>query len=279
MRPFFSIPKILRSATNQYNDYCIGYPYKNGYITGLIVAIDSFKLTFSHSGSQGLDSIIAYDRAEAGGAYIGQINMSIVSSFIGPEGLIWGYDVAKENSIELPSYLLPKIIKKKFPNYIIKNAENLRQATIALFGTNVERHFPLLPGSHVPCAAKYHFAQGPTSLYATIGIGIPEDRNKNACLLMEDTGQITGTDSRIKNTEQKIAFSTITSIIEVGKNQHVNYKTILIDVIVKEIVAGEIGCALIAVPYFHLAKNAYDKNLSSINLKKWITLKQKYFKG
>jgi len=277
MKPYFSKQKIIRSAVSRYDNYCVGYPYKNGYITGLIVAIDSSKLAFSHSGSRGLDSIVAYDRAETGGAYIGQINMSVVSSFVGPEGLIWGYDIAKEDSLNLPSYLPSKIIKNKFPNRIIKDAENLRQATIALLGTNAEKHFPLLPGSHVPCAAKFRFATGPTCLYATAAIGIPEERNKNACLLMEDMGQIISANSSIADAKQKIALGTIASVLEVGKNQHVNYKTIFVDVVAKEIAAGEIGCALVAVPYFHLAKKAYDEKLVKMDLKQWIKLKKKYF--
>ena len=203
--------------------------------------------------------------------------MSVVSSFVGPEGLIWGYDIAKKDTIDLPPYLPPKTIKKRFSGYIVKNAENLRQALNALFGSNAEKHFPLLPGSHVPCAAKFKFATGPTCLYTAAGIGIPEDRNKNACLLMEDIGQIISVNSSIANAKQKISFGTINSILEVGKNQHINYRTIFIDVITKEIPTGEIGCALVAVPYFHLAKKAYNENLSKLNLEKWTLLKKKYF--
>ena len=95
MEPEFSPKKILESSLSPYDLYCLGYPQQNGYITAPVLSIGVAKETFSHVGSKVLDSIIAYDRAETQETYICQINMIIVSSFVGPQGLIWGYDLAK----------------------------------------------------------------------------------------------------------------------------------------------------------------------------------------
>ena len=46
---------------------------------------------------------------------------------------------------------------------------------------------------------------------------------------------------------------------------------------IKDIESGEIGCALVAMPYFRLAKKAFDKNLSKEKLEGWIKSKEKYF--
>ena len=46
-----------------------------------------------------LDDIVAYDRAEANDAYIGQINMETASSFCGIAGQVWGYDLATADAI------------------------------------------------------------------------------------------------------------------------------------------------------------------------------------
>jgi len=90
----------------------VGYLGQGGYLTALIMGFGSFPKTFSHKGSEVLDSVLAYDRAEVEDIYLGQINMSLVSSFSGPEGLIWGYDCARKaeeawspKSIKLPADL------------------------------------------------------------------------------------------------------------------------------------------------------------------------------
>ncbi len=47
------------------------------------------------------------------------------------------------------------------------------------------------------------------------------------------------------------------SVGEVGRNQRVPYLQIVLDLTLREVHAGEIGCALVAMPYFHLARAAY----------------------
>jgi histidine decarboxylase len=267
----FSKEDIVKSAIGPYDHYCVGHYGKGSYLTALIMEIASFKKTFSHAGSMTLDEIIAYDRAEVFGTYIGQINMIIVSSFCGPQGVIWGYDIAKKEDISL-STLLPNLKKniKEFRDIEIKNGKNLRKAARALFGTRKGPHFPFLPGTHVPCAGRFFTKLGPAILYGVIAIGIPTDRSQNACVLMEDVGEIVTSGDSLKHQKEKLLKNAIGSVIEIGKNQGIKYKEIFIDFISKKIASNEIGCVLVAMPYFLLAKKALTENLIHQDLKTWI---------
>lgn len=269
MESIFLKEKTLKSVLSPYDNYCIGAFGKENYLTALVLGFGNFEKSYSHSGSQILDKIVAFDRAEISEAYLGQINMTIVSSFCGPQGLIWGYDVAKKNDIPLPPFL-PTFNTKDFKGIEIKNGENLRKAAIALFGTNKEKHFPFLPGTHVPCAGRVHFKSGPATLYGITAIGIPKNREKYACLLMEDVGEITVSNGIIEPIKQKLMFNAIKSVIKIGENQNIFYKEIFIDFIIGQVKANEIGCVLVAMPYFHLAKKAFNENLLFQNLVDWI---------
>jgi histidine decarboxylase len=277
MKPSFLKNEIVKSAISPYDQYCVGYSGQGNYLTALVMGAGVFKKTFSHSGSEVLDKIMAYDQAEIAEAYIGQINMSIVSSFCGPQGLIWGYDLAKKEDISLPAFLPTFQVQKEFEGVKLKNGENLRKAATALFGTNEERHFPFLPGSHVPCAGRTYIKSGPTILYGAIAIGIPEDRGKAGCLLMEDVGEITASEGIIGPIKEKLMFNAIKSAMEVGKNQKIKYQEVFIDFITKKIEPDEMGCVLVAMPYFLLAREAFNEGLLNQNLKEWIENSQKYF--
>ncbi len=276
MKNLFSKNKIISSAISPFNQYCTGYPGVKNYITALVLGIGSFKKTFSHPGSNLLDSIMAYDKAETDSAYLGQINMSIVSSFCGPQGLIWGHDIVKEEGFNLPSFFSAKKLglDKKIK---IRSGKNLRKAALALLGSNEERHFPLLPGTHTPCAGKFLYKEGPCQIYAANAIGIPENRNKSACLFMEDVGEIIGNKKETEEQKGEIFAGAVKSVLAIGKNQNILYKEIYVDLITREIPVNQMGCALVAIPYLLLAQNAITENLENINLKNWVEKTKKYF--
>lgn len=271
MEPLFSKDKIIRSAISPYAHYCVGYPGQGTYITALVIGIGSVPKKNNHAGSEALDSILAFDQAEITDSYLGQINMSIVSSFCGPQGLIWGYDVAALDDFPPDDFFL----KEKMPSGIkIKNGKNLRQAAQLLFGKSHQRHFPFLPGSHVPCAGKFKTVKGSTDLYAAAAIGIPEKRNQQACVLMEDAGELKG---NFLDLRQSILRNIVESVIEIGRHNRVKYGEIFVDFLHKKIPPGEIGCALVAMPYFHLAKRGLNKNLLQQKMNDWVKASQQYF--
>ena len=273
----FSARDVLRSSIGPEKKFCIGYTGQGGYCIAPVISIGSTRETFSHGDSELLDAIVAYDDAEVEDAYIGQINMITVSSFCGPQGVIWGYDVAR-NGVPSPP-LLNEVEKAEFEGTNIFNGEPLRQSSRMLFGTLSKRHFPLQPGSHVPCAAKYRSYNGHAVIYAAVAIGIPEDRGSHACLFMEDVGQCRSEDLRSgwKETRKRITLNMIRSVLRVGENHGISYGNVITDVIVKEIPEGYIGCALVAAPYFHLASSAYEPDLHRLSLQEWYGMKRRHF--
>ncbi|MDY6794394.1 MAG: histidine decarboxylase, pyruvoyl type [Actinomycetota bacterium] len=273
----FSPRDVIRSSIGPDDQYCVGFTGIGGYCVSPVMAIGSARENFSSSGSPMLDAIMAYDSAEVEDVYIGQINMITVSSFCGPQGVIWGYDVAR-NEIEGPPLFVEGELWE-FNGLSIKSGEKLRESSRMLFGTRKNRHFPLLPGGHVSCASKYRSFRGPVVLYAAIAIGIPEDRSCDACLLMEDVGccndvLVGGRDLKAR---KRIAVNMIRSVLGVGENQGISYREVIVDVITREIGRGEVGCALVAAPYFQLARKAYHYDLTDLSLQEWYGMSRKCF--
>jgi histidine decarboxylase len=243
--------RIIKETKSSYDEYCVGYPGSGSYYVGFVLESSVFPENFTKKGSVGLDNINAFDMAETNGTYIGQVNMITVSSFCGPHGLLLGYDVQREENHVAPEILTPEDIKE-FQGVDIFSGKNLLNSAKKLFGTVDDKKFPFLPGSHVPAAKKFISSSGDCFLYGMFAVGIPEEREKNACLLMEDVGFIKEKSTKEK---RKIFKNIINSIYQIGKNQKISYKVIYADYLVQEVKKGEVGGILVASPYFLPAKN------------------------
>ena len=90
---------IVNGAVGPFDDYCDGYGNAGssglGYISVLKLATGVVKMDMD----KGLEGIVSYDRAETSGTYVGQINMIAASSFCGLNGAVWGYHLARHESI------------------------------------------------------------------------------------------------------------------------------------------------------------------------------------
>lgn len=258
----------LFSAISPYRDYSFGYMGQGGYLLGLVAAIGRSWQRFGHKGSDVLDTIVAFDDAEVRGAYFGQINMVTVSSFSGPDGLIWGYDIVPSNTAPRDFFVT---LQKRFPEIVLRDGMEIRSATEALFGTARKKNFPLYPGCIVPSAGRSFFKKGPAELYAAVGIGVPDAREKDACLIMEDVGVLPqGIDTRMGGAVSNILANIVCSINHIGKAHGISYEEIILDFTAEKVSEGETGCAFVAAPYFQLARGAYDKNLTKFTLNQWI---------
>ena len=82
----FQSGSIVKGAVGPNETYCSGYgePGASGrnYVLGLVLGTGLAKFNLRHDGSQLLDEINAFDRAEVAETNLGQINMTIVSSFL-----------------------------------------------------------------------------------------------------------------------------------------------------------------------------------------------------
>jgi histidine decarboxylase len=254
-----TLKEVVNGALGPFDSYCDGYgnPGSNGlgYISVLKLETGKVRMDMDTV----LEEIVSYDRAETLGTYVGQINMITASSFNGLNGVVWGYHIAKEDSIANGS-LKPLFMKKRRDGVEIPvySVEPLLDAGKRLFGTNDARRFPLLPGAHVRCAVKSHIVKGPNSIWCAIGLAIAEDREKDSNLFIEDAGDSIPAESEKARTTylDRLMENIAESIIRCGDDSNVKYKAIFIGYETEWIPEGYVGCALTCAPYVVLAKDA-----------------------
>jgi len=263
MLPLKVRQELIKNAIGPYERYCTGYNGEGAYVCALMLGIGAFRDPCGHPGLGVLDSIKAFDLAETESAYIGQINMVTVSSFCGPEGMVWGHDAVRPVTPDLHP-LGYKGNNTGFGDIEIISGRHLTDAAKALFGTVDARRFPLLPGAHVPTAAKTHTVRGPARPYAAFALGIPANRASAACALVEDVGVLGSDDER-----EHILSDLVRACMAVGKNNRVEYETVYLDLVDREVAEGEVGCALVAMPYVKLAGRAQTKHLATYTIEDW----------
>ncbi|MFQ5952815.1 MAG: histidine decarboxylase, pyruvoyl type [Candidatus Omnitrophota bacterium] len=268
---------IVNGAIGPFDLYCDGYGNAGssglGYISVLKLQTGKVKADMDVV----LEGIVSYDRAESLGAYVGQINMVAASSFNGLNGAVWGYHLAKNESIADGS-IKPLFTKKRSDGVDIPvySVEPLLDAGKRLFGTSGERRFPILPGAHVNCAVKDHTVKGPTSIWSAIALAIAEDREKDSNLFIEDAGDV----KDITNDEERVAYldrlmhNIAVSIVRCGDDSGVKYKEIFVGYKTEWIPEGHVGCALTCAPYVVLAKKAVPEGkpaeaMLSMTISEW----------
>ena len=280
--------KIDKTAISFYEDYCDGYGAPgstgNGYVSVLKVSVGTVPKTDDIL----IDGIVAYDRAEVNDAYVGQINMLTASSFCGLAGQVWGYDLAKHDSIAEDSN--PTVLEvPQFDGSILKvyDAKPLLEAGVELFGTESKRRFTPLPGSHMICANKGVTAYRPTEnrefkenegygVWCFIAISIAKDRDKDASLFIEDAGIWTENDNPddLKKFLEDHRKAIVWSVVECGKDSHVAYDRTYVGFAYTIMKPGEIGTSLTCGPYVTLARKAVPEKgfgeLNNLTLSQWL---------
>lgn len=277
-----------KTAISPFDQYCDGYGMPGadglGYVSVLKVSTGEVK----KSNDTLIDDIIAYDRAEAADAYIGQINMLTASSFNGPAGSIWGYDLAVAEEIrdksQQPLFTLTQYDGSPLPIY---DAAPLLKAGVALFGTQDRRRFPPAPGAHVICANKSSVALRPQQrkpdpaqgegygVWSYIAISIARDRTRAASLFIEDAGVWTENDREadLVGFLDQHRRRVVESVVDCGKNQSVTYDRTYVGYAYRIMQPGYVGTALTAGPYVTLARKAVPnggfKALSGMSLGEW----------
>lgn len=261
--------------------YCFGYCFepeislRNPFYTAAVVLTEAkTEKKLTHLISKKLDEINAFDLAESKGPYLGQLNLITVSSFIGPNGYLWGHEIAETENIR--DHLMTSIRGIK-----VFSAEPLIEASLQLFGTRDKQHFPPIPGAHTPCAAKSIEKLGPCYIYGGIGIGIVKDRTLHANLLMEDIGYAKDINEQTSISEEnQMQIQIARSLTEIAKNQNVALQEIFVSTRKLFVAQNEVGCILAAVPYVTLPKVAFPpkiKDLSTLSLSEWTEQTEKHF--
>lgn len=270
-----ALPIVLHGASPDDN-YCFGFgsaPTDGYYITTMKISTGSVSLEGLEN-NEILPAIVAYDQAERNGAYTGQVNMMTVSSFSGPRGAIWGYDLAKVDPAILRGRKLFDILQKFGPGPIpVFSMEPLLGATEALFGTEHDRKFPVVAGGHLPTAIKSRDSIDPSTgkpapgwVWSFLSLAIAEQRGVNASFFIEDAGfypDPTLTEAQVEKLLSDKAHQVAYSQTLCGHNQSVSFTEIFITwrkLLVNE---GYYGTALASAPYILLAQKAYPSGSSS----------------
>lgn len=254
-----SLTDVVDGAVGPFDRFCDGYGNAGssglGYVSVLTLSTGKVLKKMDTV----LEGIVSYDRAEANDAYIGQINMLAASSFCGITGAVWGYHLAKSETIA-EGTLKPLMRKKRHDGVEIPiyPVDPLLDAGERLFGTVDAQRFPLIPGGHVICATKDVTVSGPTSVWCAIALAIAEDRTTTSNLFIEDVGHsIPAEDSNDREAHlDRLMEHVAESIILCGEDQGVLYKEMFIGYKTEWIDDGYVGCALTCAPYVVLAKNA-----------------------
>ena len=259
--------------------YCIGYQNvdtQGYYLTTTKLECGKVKIGDNIPiNDEVLPGIVAYDRAQKNGAYIGQINAISVSSFSGPGSGVWGYDYAKADGLRSAEIYDKKEIdlptgKIKLPKDVpVYEIYPLLDATQELFGTvdNRKQKFPPMPGCHVASAAKSANSLLDENnipragyVWSYIALCIAEDRTNDSSLFVEDCGFVamsTQNDEWMDEKMRKKRDQVVVSCLACGVNQQVTYKEIFIGYKYLYCQAGEYGTAIAYAPYVLLAGDAY----------------------
>jgi histidine decarboxylase len=238
------IARLISGVVGPFDHYCAGCPLdpEAAYVTAPVIGIGVFSRAQA-IGSLQLRQTLAFDRAEADAANLTQANLVTVSSFNGIHGLLLGHDLLRQDP--KPHLLLR--------NPAVFDAAPLLDASQALLGTVEDPHFPIFPGQHVLSAARVFHAEGPGYLYGAIAIAVTESRDRHADLFLEDGCLVSDWS---QTAEKRILCDLVDSVQRIGENVGAVYTQIFVSVRYRQVASGCAGCALVAVPYLHLARGA-----------------------
>jgi len=240
----------LKLLMSPFDDYCVGYPMRGNYFLAVKSAIGTVE-NFCYEEEWNLDKIRAFDKAEVVEANMGKINAMRVSSFCGPHGMLWGYDVAARSNLRAQAW---PAIKQGANSVSVYDARPLIEAANDLFGTVAKPKFPFLPGAHVPAAYKSDYATGPARLVSAFAIGMTAGGMEMKFLL--EHAAVIAKNEDVSVQKQRVITSLAYSLSDIGTTQGVIFKEIFAYATIEDVPAGHTGCALILMPYFLLAKKA-----------------------
>lgn len=240
---------------SDYDHLCQGARHASRYFVAFNVSAAKTRRFLGNPGSSDLDEVNAFDMAEVQRMNLGQLNLIRVSSFCGPEGLIWGYDIKAKPSLR--DHALTELTDAQGGSVSVYSATPLMEAATSLFGTVQRKRFPIAPGSLCPAAWKSFRLDYPGNAYASLAIGIAADRTRHACCLMEDVGTVSEADLAAGDDWRKrILEMTSQSVLSIFSNQRARCKEIFVAMSSVSVEEGEVGCALLLAPYFSVARQA-----------------------
>jgi histidine decarboxylase len=269
--PALNAEDAIGGAVGPWDWNCAGYGTPGASGAGYLAVITLATGVAPAGLGDMLDEIRAFDVAEVK-AKLPQINATPVTSFCGPAGHIWGLSAASNPGLPGERDVAMSWRMRHDGTQIpVFTLTPLLEAGAALLEA-----FPILEGSHTPCALRTVTAKGPRLVGAVLGVGIAADRNRAASLFMEDV-----IDTPCPTAPARPAGSfhfrdrlaaVADSIIAIGENLGVLYSKIFVGVTSEWVPPGSVGCGLVCIPYLTLAKKAVPEParlLLDMSLPQW----------
>ena len=269
--------RAIDGAIGPFDDHCDGYGNPGSSGVGYVSVLKLSTGTVAENADEILEEMVARNRGEASDAYVGQVNTVMASSTSWLNGAVWGYDVARHDSL-IDGSMRPLMKRQRSDGswLPIYRVTPLLDAGEALFGTSDARHFPLTSGSHVISGSKDVVASGPITVWSAIALAIAEDRDPNSSLFVEDVG--TGAPGESRREQEGLLHefhrldNIVDSVVRCGEDQNVRFKEIFVGFKSEWVPEGRVGCALACVPYLALARNAVPSpatDLLTTSLSDW----------
>lgn len=261
--------RVVEEIVGTYEEFCDASPTSDPGSREYVTVLKLSTSTTADNMDSSLEEIVSMNRAAAEDAYTGQINSTSSTTSSWLSGLIWGYDIARHESLDDGS-LRPMMKRQRRDGVWIPvySASPLLAAGESLFGTSVAKRFPLVPGSNVLCAMKDVVARGPIEVWSAVALAIAEDRRENASLFIEDAGHGIEGESRHAQEGLLHGFHRLNDLVDAvilcGDDQGVNFKEIFIGYKSQWVSEGQVGCAMSCVPYLALAKGAVPQPASEL---------------
>jgi histidine decarboxylase len=273
---FRSSAEFDHRAIGPFDSFCDGYGRPGARGLGYVCVLKLATALAEKRDDALLDGIVALDRAEAAGAYLGQVNIETASSFCGLAGQVWGHDLATAEAIATnrhpPLFSVPQHDGSQHDGsqLPIHDGQPLLEAGEALFGTVSRRRFPLAPGAHVICANRSVTAYRPRTgipdaergqaygAWCYLALSIARERDAAADLFMEDAGLWSdGEDGgALAAWPESHRRCVVDSIVACGSGQGVAFERTYISYAYTLIPPGHLGVALAAAPCIVLARRA-----------------------
>lgn len=259
------------------------------YLNVCKLSIGQVKIDIFPPGADDLtEGILAYDRAETNDGYMGQLNVVAASSFIGPGGCLWGYDLA--NNLEArEEWAFSKTTewKTNYGGTSVYKIDCLLEAGQRLLGSgplfneyyvpeqcrqpyarDVQNiRFRIRPGEMTSAAVKSASTHQPGAIWSAIGVAIPQDEfaDTEARLFYEDAGSFAGDQPEASapewysQLERRMEAVAGTMVMNAKDQNILKFKEIYIGFVMQVVKKGYYAEAITLSPYIRLASDAVSR--------------------
>lgn len=274
----YDVAKVAENAIGNNPDFCTGCTGSctgngGGYVVALKMSADTVLLEDLDTLSQ-VD--VAAGRCARNDAYLGKVNLLGSFRYIGPDGALWGYDLARHDGLDVqqPLFRLPRQDADELPVYDMKPLLN---AAERIFGTADSQRFPIRPGSCLAGEGRRMEARGPVWIWSVMGVAIPANRNVAAVTVACDAG-LFGNGSNDENDMIGYADGALRRVahglLAAGNDMQAVWEKLYVGCKYIFVEPEHLGCVVAYAPAFRLARRCVPEGrrpaeMATLTLSQW----------